>query len=67
MAKCEKVCLHDYEDCGHHCYGVSGESTHPPCLHPECSGVRNELTQNADELCVICYVEGMSVQTHCTY
>ena len=52
--------------CGHFCCGVKGEETCLPCLHGCGSGdkaVSHEgprLKQDADDMCMICYTEGLS-------
>ena len=53
--------------CGHFCCGVKGEETCLPCLHGcGSSGDKAEsdgkprLKQDADDMCMICYTEGLS-------
>lgn len=54
--------------CGHACSGVKGEQVCLPCLHG-CSSPEAKLKQDADDMCMICYTEGLScapcVQVHC--
>ena len=45
--------------CGHPCSGVKGESECLPCLHG-CSPPEAKLRQDADDMCMICYTEGLS-------
>ena len=52
--------------CGHHCCGVKDEADCLPCLHG-CSppdGVDKDrwskLKQDADDMCMVCYTEGLS-------
>lgn len=44
--------------CGHHCFGVKGESKCPPCLYKDCPEYVNIFDQEADSYCNICYTEG---------
>jgi len=54
--------------CGHHCYGIRGESACIPCLHPDCA---RSLPQVASDFCSICYVEELGaapcIQLTCTH
>ena len=45
--------------CGHACSGVKGEKECLPCLHG-CSPPEAKLKQDADDMCMICYTEGLS-------
>ncbi|XP_068159965.1 LOW QUALITY PROTEIN: E3 ubiquitin-protein ligase highwire [Drosophila tropicalis] len=55
--------------CGHACGGVAGEKKCLPCLQHVCHVRENELaeelrdpklTQDADDMCMICFVEALS-------
>lgn len=55
--------------CGHACGGVAGERKCLPCLQHVCHARENELaeelrdpklTQDADDMCMICFVEALS-------
>ena len=52
--------------CGHQCGGVKGEEECLPCLHgcspPVGADTSNwdKLKQDADDMCMICYTEGLS-------
>lgn len=55
--------------CGHACGGVTGERKCLPCLQHVCHTRENELaeelrdpklTQDADDMCMICFVEALS-------
>ncbi|XP_030378381.1 E3 ubiquitin-protein ligase highwire [Scaptodrosophila lebanonensis] len=55
--------------CGHACGGVVGEKKCLPCLQHVCHARENELaeelrdpklTQDADDMCMICFVEALS-------
>ena len=52
--------------CGHQCGGVKGEEDCLPCLHgcrpPQGADTSNwdKLKQDADDMCMICYTEGLS-------
>ncbi|XP_020804911.1 E3 ubiquitin-protein ligase highwire isoform X2 [Drosophila serrata] len=55
--------------CGHACGGVTGERKCLPCLQHVCHSRENELaeelrdpklTQDADDMCMICFVEALS-------
>ncbi|XP_070133334.1 E3 ubiquitin-protein ligase highwire [Drosophila bipectinata] len=55
--------------CGHACGGVAGERKCLPCLQHVCHARENELaeelrdpklTQDADDMCMICFVEAVS-------
>lgn len=58
---CEKTL-----SCGHPCCGVKGEEKCLPCLHGcskegEGQGEGSpKLKQDADDMCMICYTEGLS-------
>ena len=43
--------------CGHPCNGVKGEEECLSCLHG-CNAL--DLKQDADDMCMICYTEGLS-------
>lgn len=45
--------------CGHPCSGVKGEEECLPCLHG-CAALEANLKQDADDMCMICYTEGLS-------
>ncbi len=45
--------------CGHPCNGVKGEEVCLPCLHG-CVSDTTKLKQDADDMCMICYTEGLS-------
>ena len=45
--------------CGHMCCGVKGEEKCPPCLHGCASETGGKLKQDADDMCMICYTEGL--------
>ena len=45
--------------CGHPCCGVKGEDKCLPCLYG-CAGVDSKLKQDADDMCMMCYTEGLS-------
>ena len=45
--------------CGHICCGVKGEEKCLPCLNG-CSSGDPKLKQDADDMCMICYTEGLS-------
>lgn len=45
--------------CGHACSGVKEEKECLPCLHG-CSPPEAKLKQDADDMCMICYTEGLS-------
>lgn len=64
--------------CGHACGGVTNEQRCLPCLEVSCHKKENELaetlkyprlTQDADDMCMICFVEALScapaVQLEC--
>ncbi len=68
---CEKTL-----SCGHHCCGVKGEEKCLPCLHGcgEKEGATVDhppLKQDADDMCMICYTEGLScapcIQLECCH
>ena len=46
--------------CGHMCCGVKGEEKCLPCLHGCPSEAVGKLKQDADDMCMICYTEGLS-------
>uniref|UniRef100_A0A1B0CBG1 RCR-type E3 ubiquitin transferase n=2 Tax=Lutzomyia longipalpis TaxID=7200 RepID=A0A1B0CBG1_LUTLO len=55
--------------CGHPCGGVAGEAKCLPCLQHLCAARENEqaestreprLTQDADDMCMICFTEALS-------
>ena len=48
--------------CGHACCGVKGEEKCLPCLHGCAVEDTNgpKLKQDADDMCMICYTEGLS-------
>lgn len=63
------------KSCGHPCGGVAGESNCLPCLQVVCHdmemaslagdgmmdvGVGPKLTQDADDMCMICFIEALS-------
>ena len=52
---CEKTLA-----CGHPCNGVMGEEDCLPCLHHGCAMDVAKLKQDADDMCMICYTEGLS-------
>ena len=45
--------------CGHTCCGVKGEEKCLPCLLG-CTSGDPKLKQDADDMCMICYTEGLS-------
>ena len=45
--------------CGHTCCGVKEEEKCLPCLNG-CSSGDPKLKQDADDMCMICYTEGLS-------
>ena len=45
--------------CGHACCGVKGEEKCLPCLHG-CAGDDSKLKQDAEDMCMMCYTEGLS-------
>lgn len=45
--------------CGHQCGGIKNELLCLPCLHG-CSNVNGELKQDADDMCMICFIEALS-------
>ena len=46
--------------CGHACCGVKDEGQCLPCLHGCASSEGPKLKQDADDMCMICYTEGLS-------
>ncbi|XP_034938609.1 E3 ubiquitin-protein ligase MYCBP2-like isoform X2 [Chelonus insularis] len=50
---CSKI-----HNCGHICGGVRSEKTCLPCLHRCAPG--NDLKQDADDMCMICFTEALS-------
>jgi len=46
--------------CGHLCNGVRGEEDCLPCLLQGCAGTSDKLKQDADDMCMVCYTEGLS-------
>jgi ribosomal protein S18 acetylase RimI-like enzyme len=42
--------------CGHACFGVNGESEHPPCLEEDCPSAADSKVDGGEN-CAICYVE----------
>ncbi|BET00252.1 RING [Nesidiocoris tenuis] len=51
---CSKV-----HPCGHLCGGIANESECLPCLHG-CSAASTSLKQDADDMCMICFIEALS-------
>ena len=45
--------------CGHPCSGVKGEENCLACLHG-CATDNPKLKQDADDMCMVCYTEGLS-------
>lgn len=45
--------------CGHACCGVKGEEKCLSCLYG-CAGDDSKLKQDADDMCMMCYTEGLS-------
>lgn len=45
--------------CNHACCGVKDEDKCLPCLHG-CASEDASLKQDADDMCMICYTEGLS-------
>ena len=56
MERADEICDKTLS-CGHPCNGVKGEETCLPCLFG-CD--TSELKQDADDMCMICYTEGLS-------
>lgn len=46
--------------CGHSCGGVANEKQHLACLHENCAEKNGLAEDIAEELCNICWVEGLS-------
>lgn len=60
--------------CGHMCGGVVDEQKCLPCLHQSCHNRENDsaemfkepkLTQDADDMCMICFTEALSFAPSC--
>lgn len=45
--------------CGHACCGVKGEEKCLPCLNG-CAGDDSKLKQDAEDMCMMCYTEGLA-------
>ena len=45
--------------CGHACCGVKGEEKCLPCLYG-CAGDDSKLKQDAEDMCMMCYTEGLA-------
>ena len=56
IGRSEEVCDKTFP-CGHACNGVKGEEECLPCLYG-CES--SKLKQDADDMCMICYTEGLS-------
>ena len=46
--------------CGHLCGGVKDEDPCLPCLHRCRTGDQEQLKQDADDMCMICFTEALS-------
>ena len=59
MGRAEEVCDRTLA-CGHPCSGLRGENDCLPCLYHDCAKDASKLKQDADDMCMICYTEGLS-------
>jgi hypothetical protein len=51
----QRACTHKLA-CGHGCFGVKGETEHPPCLEEDCPAAADSKVDGGEN-CAICYVE----------